>query len=78
VLPHFGKCKRRELVDLASRANGKRKLVNIDSDQDEECILRRFFQALQQSIGGFGVQPIGGIDDENFISAFERRQVKHM
>src|SRR5205809_4957678 len=78
VLPHFGKCKRRELVDLASRANGKRKLVNIDGDQDEECLLRRFFEAFQQSIGGFSVQPIGGIEDEDFISAFERLQVKHV
>src|SRR5262245_55482931 len=71
MLTDFIKAQRDKIVDLRSRPDREQKLMDIDGNQYEETVFRRFFQSLQQSVRSFGVECVGWIDDEYFAAPLQ-------
>ena len=50
--------------------------MHIDSNEDEETIFGWFFEAFQKGIRSFRVHHVGGINDENFVTALKRLKIE--
>ena len=61
-----------EIEPLASAQNGRRDLVRLGGGKDEDDMLGRLFEGLQQSVEGLGRQHVDFIDDVDFVATLGR------
>src|SRR5215813_12837312 len=51
--------------------------MNIDGNQKKEGIFRGFFESFEKGVGGFSVQQVCRIDDEDLVASFKGLKIQN-
>ena len=65
-----------EVVDLASRDDGRQNLVLLGRGQDEDDVRRRLLERLQESVEGLLREHVNLVDDKHLVATYLRRYAR--